>query len=104
MTKTELLYQANLALENDACLLLDAGDYFTDYLKIITPYTVANFIGEVEYFGTDLDDSPYEDPLVAIHSVDLIHGDTKERNEYYVRGAKAIMMEEVEALFDLVKL
>ena len=37
MTKTELLSEINLALDNDACLLLKAGDYFTDYVKIITP-------------------------------------------------------------------
>ena len=43
MTKTELLSEINLALDNDACLLLKAGDYFTDYVKIITPHTMANF-------------------------------------------------------------
>lgn len=104
MTKVELLTEANLALENNACLLLKAGDYFTDYAKIIAPHTVGNFIDEVECFGTDIDVPPYEDPHVAIHSIDLVHCGTREKNEYYVRGAKAILREEVEALFELVDL
>ncbi len=104
MTKTELLYQANLALDNDACLLLKAGDYFTDYVKIVTPHTLPNFVDEVDYFGIDIMGNDYEDTYVAIHSVDLIHGGTKERNEYYILGAKAIAMEEVEALFEMVDL
>ena len=104
ITKNQQQQEANLALEKNACLFLKAGDYFTDYAKIVSPHTVKNFIDEVDCFGTDVEDLYAEDSHVAIHSVDLIHGDTKERNEYYVRGAKAIAMEEVEALFDLVKL
>ena len=105
MTKTELLAEIDLALENNACLLLKAGDYFTDYAKIVTPHTMRNFLDEVDYFGTDvLDQCIYENPHVAIHSVDIIHGGTKERNEYYIYNAKAVMPEEVEALFELVNL
>ena len=104
VTKNQLLQEANLALENNACLLLKAGDYFTDYAKIVLPHTVKNFIDEVDCFGTDVAFPPYEDQHVAIHSVDLVYCGTKEKNEYYIRGAKAILREEVEALFELVDL
>lgn len=104
ITKNQLLQEANLALENNACLLLKAGDYFTDYAKIVLPDTVKNFIDEVDCFGTDVDFPPHEDQHVAIHSVDLVYCGTKEKNEYYIRGAKAILREEVEALFELVDL
>lgn len=102
ITKSQLLQEANLALENNTCLLLKAGDYFTDYAKIVLPHTVKNFIDEVDCFGTDVEDN--YDHHVAIHSVDIIHCGTREKNEYYVHGAKAILREEVEALFELVKL
>ena len=65
ITKNQLLQEANLALENNACLLLKAGDYFTDYAKIVLPHTVKNFIDEVDCFGTDVDFPPY-DQHVAI--------------------------------------
>ncbi len=102
ITKNQLLQEANLALENNACLFLKAGDYFTDYAKIILPHAMSNFIDEVDCFGADVEDN--YDHYVAIHSVDIIHCGTREKNEYYIRGAKAIPREEVEALFELVDL
>lgn len=102
ITKAELLQEANLALENNACLLLKAGDYFTDYAKIVLPHSVNNFIDEIECFGTDIGWD--EDLHVAVHSVDIIHCGTKEKNEYYIRGARAILREEVDVLFELVGL
>lgn len=102
MTKTELLSEINLALDNDACLLLKAGDYFTDYVKIVKPHTMRNFYDEVDLFGSNVSDGWEEDSYVAVHSVDIIHGGTKEKNEYYIRNAKAIVTDEVRALFSLV--
>lgn len=99
MTKSELLKETQLAIDNDACLMLRAGDYFTDYIKIVHPDTVLNFIGEVENFGTDMQD---EHTYIKIHSVDIIHGGTREQNEYYIYDAKAVASEEVEALASLV--
>ena len=102
MTKIELLSEINLALENNACLLLKAGDYFTDYVKIVTPHTMKNFLDEVDCFGTGVEEQYDEIPYVAIHSVDIVHGGTRERNEYYIYNAKAVVTEEVEALLTLV--
>lgn len=102
ITKNQLLQEANLALENNACLLLNAGDYFTDYAKIVLPYVVENFIEEVECFGTNVEE--YYEPHVAIHSIDIVYGGTREKNEYYIRDAKAVPLEEVEALLSLVDL
>ena len=97
MTKKELLSEINLALENNACLMLRAGDYFNDYAKIILPHTMKNFLDEINYFGAN---SP--DECVAIHSVDLIHGGAEERNEYYIYNAKAVVVDELEAFLGLV--
>ena len=101
MTKIELLAEINLALDNDACLLLKAGDYFTDYVKIVTPHTMRNFLDEVDCFGTDAEEQYDEIPYVAIHSVDIREG-TRERNEYYIYNAKAVVTEELKALLSLV--
>ena len=102
MTKTELLSEINLALDNDACLLLKAGDYFTDYVKIVTPHTMRNFLDEVDCFGTGVEEQYSEAPYVAVHSVDIVHGGTRERNEYYIYNAKAVVTEELKALLSLV--
>lgn len=102
MTKTELLSEINLALDNDACLLLKAGDCFTDYAKIVAPHTMRNFLDEVDCFGTNIEEQYSEIPYVAIHSVDIANGGTKERNEYYIYYAKAVITEELKALLSLV--
>lgn len=99
MTKLNLLHEIDLAIDNNACLVLKAGDYFTDYIKIIYPATISNFIGEVEDFAVGIIE---EHAYIKIHSIDIVHGGTREQNEYYIYDAKAVAPEEVEALASLV--
>ena len=63
---------------------------------------MANFLDEVDCFVTNVEEQYNEIPYVAIHSVDIIHGGTREHNEYYIYNAKAVVTEELKALLSLV--
>ena len=104
MTKLDLLHEIDLAIANDACLMLKAGDYFTDYLKIIHPRNLRRFEAEVIDFGVEENNIPNsEDNFpVEIHSIDITHCGTGERNEYYIFDAKPILSEEIRAIASLV--
>lgn len=52
MTKLELLGCIDYCLKNECALVLNAGDYFTDYLKIVSSHTMKNFQTEVKKYGT----------------------------------------------------
>lgn len=97
MTKLDLLHEIDLAIVNNACLMLRAGDYFTDYLKIIHPCNLRSFEAEVIDFGVGDDDSE-----IAMRSIDITRCGTGERNEYYIYDAKPILPEEIRAVASLV--
>ena len=101
MTKLELLGCIDYCLKNECALVLNAGDYFTDYLKIVSSHTMKNFQTEVKKYGTH--DEEFN--RVVIHSVDKepFGALTYEENDYMVYAAHPIANDEIECIADLVK-
>lgn len=100
MTKNELLSEIDFAIENNACLMLKAGDHFTDYIKIINPHILDNFELEVEKYGVEIERWEREKSCVKIDSIDVegIGSMSGERNQYYVFKAKAIAPADLESI------
>lgn len=89
MTKQDLLQTINKALANNEAIVLEAGDYFTDYIKLIPNRCLKNFFVEVDKYGVDVPNALDDYDAVKINSVDAFENGcyTGEMNQYFIYGA-----------------
>lgn len=96
MTKDRLLDEIDFAFRNDACLMVHAEDSYTEYIKIISLRFLKTFYQEMFTFSADIDGK------VKVESKDWYQKGTLETNQYYIKRARTVLQEELEAIASLL--